>query len=634
MASRRRSQIRLGWLVASLLGLSTLVVPVAWVLIPHVHRWSVLRHLTSPDLDQRDRALNHVLRHAADDRRVLEGTLDHLAVEDEQNFLQIVNALDRAGVWKRPPIPPEPWLRWLTLAARGQSPESRTLTCQRLADLFDLADDQRVWGLLKRLARDSDADVRYNALVASARLWGASAQKAPYGSIISSHATRDTEPVIARHAWLLSGLTGSHSAGAGGPKLSDWAQRPPEVSQAMVWAALRARPKHPQVAIEVLDDPSSAPEVRAVAAYALHMSPTPEAAAALGELGKRFREPVSESDRVLLWRAGLSIEPGTDAAAAFKEWTSQHLSNPPAPQADTWPLLLGFANRYAAHVVEQHPGIFARETILGGIADQGLGALVRLALLEGLPRGRIEVALDESMPELVRLAGLSVQGDPRPGDFGVLMESQDPALRDLACVLAADSLGRPQLRGLTTDLLKSFNDQAKMSGAILAGLTGIRPRAAQRAKDGQGAPAQVDLLDYVGQYPRYEVQQIVRLANWMQGRGLDEQMAAAAMALVSRDDLPSSTIYLAMLHRGRPEAISWLLAPQGEVDVEQLLDLLVRRRWWNVLRRFLPPDAPPLWLWADPGLQVFQLEILRDWWLLNQHREGGVVERWSGGAME
>ena len=46
--------------------------------------------------------------------------------------------------------------------------------------------------------------------------------------------------------------------------------------------------------------------------------------------------------------------------------------------------------------------------------------------------------------------------------------------------------------------------------------------------------------------------------------------------------------------------------------------LLVGDRWWHVLRRYLPADAPPLWLWADPQLQAFQLDALHStcprWW--------------------
>src|SRR5690606_13564304 len=96
-------------------------------------------------------------------------------------------------------------------------------------------------------------------------------------------------------------------------------------------------------------------------------------------------------------------------------------------------------------------------------------------------------------------------------------------------------------------------------------------------------------------------------------------MELDAASLLLRDDLPRSTILLAMLHRDDPAALDHLLNPRGDVGPD-VLDLLDRRRWWHVLRRYLPPDAPPLWLWADPELEDFQIDVLRCWWLLHRHR--------------
>ena len=52
-----------------------------------------------------------------------------------------------------------------------------------------------------------------------------------------------------------------------------------------------------------------------------------------------------------------------------------------------------------------------------------------------------------------------------------------------------------------------------------------------------------------------------------------------------------------------------------------LIDLLVHKRWWRVLKKYLPADAPlDLSLWADEEVQQFQIDVLRNWYLLESAR--------------
>ena len=76
---------------------------------------------------------------------------------------------------------------------------------------------------------------------------------------------------------------------------------------------------------------------------------------------------------------------------------------------------------------------------------------------------------------------------------------------------------------------------------------------------------------------------------------------------------------LALLHRHDPTALDYLLNPRGEPTVD-LVELLVEYHWWRVLKRYLPNDAPPLSFSTSSDLRSFQVDVLRNWYLVNRHR--------------
>ena len=153
------------------------------------------------------------------------------------------------------------------------------------------------------------------------------------------------------------------------------------------------------------------------------------------------------------------------------------------------------------------------------------------------------------------------------------------------------------------------------NSAILAGLTGLRSNLLQRRL------AAEDI---------WAVAQIHQLGLWMQGHR--PQFDQLVDGLLVREDLPTTTILLAMLHKGPPtltRALDFLLNPRGapRLDLVQLFD---QHRWWFVLKQYLRsvgPDPPPFWVWADPDLEAFQVEVLRDWYLVNRGRLTGPAER-------
>jgi hypothetical protein len=212
-----------------------------------------------------------------------------------------------------------------------------------------------------------------------------------------------------------------------------------------------------------------------------------------------------------------------------------------------------------------------------------------------------------------------------------LLLSPEAPLRDVGCVLAVRELEADQLDALVAELLGDLNDRAKMSGAVLSGMTGLHTdllaRRAESADD-------------------WAVGRVLGLGLWMQDGGGDfvDQTAGWFM----RDDLPHSTLLLALLHgeATRWRALDYLLNPRGEspTDLPALLD---DYGWWRVLEAYLPasaphwqpgtpgstpgsapgsapgsPTAPPHGSapGSAPGAKQLQLDMLRDWYLVHRKR--------------
>lgn len=200
---RLLSRLAPGVLVALII-----IVPLSYVLAPHLKRWTYIHWLTSQDTSHRNRALSYMAAHAGDDERVLAGAVSQLNVEDDANFQQIVDALQAAGRWDLGDIPHDAWLRWIGLLAREPGVEAPARAAQRLANLQDLADDPRVVRLLTELLIHPQADVRYNALCAVGELYRAAKDPSTYQDFIRGQLD-DAEPVIVHHAHLFAYLTGT-----------------------------------------------------------------------------------------------------------------------------------------------------------------------------------------------------------------------------------------------------------------------------------------------------------------------------------------------------------------------------------------------------------------------------------------
>ena len=497
MAVTSKRSGRVQWLIVSLFLTTAAVVPLAWFVGPHAIRWHLLGKLTSPDLDQRQRGLNYVIRRAGERPLVLNGAIRQASraidADDRDNFLQIANALQLAGRWRHPPIPADLWLYWIDSLAADSDAEARIIAAQQVAQLQDLAGDKRLSKILGRQFADDNEEVRYNVLIAAAELAGCTEDNGPYTTLIAK-ATQDAMPAIAREAWIFLGLLRATETAA--PAVTDL---PAEVACALLWATA-------------------------------------------GQYDARLQQ---------------AVVPLADMAALLAE-------------------------------------------------------------LEQAAVGKRQIAVAPDWSDTLRIAAVAVSSAPDPADLRTALDSPMPAVRDAACVVAAERFSNEQNEALIKSLLTDFSDNAKRSGAILAGLTGLQSRLLEKKMQDEDI---------------WAVRQIHRFGMWMQGRlpEMDEQVPG----LLTRDDLPTTAILLAMLHRTPINALDIILSPrvdelqldrkslnlpesEGDAPVS-LKKLLVHYRWYRVLRRYLPEDAPPLSLWADDDLQQFQIDVLRNWYLVNRH---------------
>ncbi|MEX2215448.1 MAG: hypothetical protein WD768_15045, partial [Phycisphaeraceae bacterium] len=232
------------------------------------------------------------------------------------------------------------------------------------------------------------------------------------------------------------------------------------------------------------------------------------------------------------------------------------------------------------------------------------------------PQGKIIVPAN---PPQLRLAALRASETFDPDLLLPLLADEKETIRNQACVLASKRLTREQNAALIRRLLQPprlqaddldkiiyrFFDEAKQSAAMLCGMTGADPAALDQMWR--------DFADRRG------VRELVQLAYWMQGQPVPDvkdplDMATKAMML---DIMPKQTMLLALLHKGESIALDTLLTPRGDPRAD-LLKLLDQDRWWFVLEAYLPPDAPRLNVWGDPDLARFQIELLRDWYVLNR----------------
>ncbi len=578
----RRIAIALACVVlAGLLGYAT---------APWYARHRLGEAFVAADADQRAWAVQALVDRGSNEPWLLDRAVAALPEAGDEHFRQLVAALDAIGQWQRRRIPASSWRRWLGLLAASADAEARISAVRLLAAEPVTEADTEPASMLAELAADDDPDVRLNALVAAARRWARSDAPRRYERIVADRLT-DREPAIAREAWLLLGLI-DPVMGYGG----DWRSAPPEVAGAMLWAAIRTNPAQVTPALEALHDQAAPLAVRAAAVYALHESDSAVAIAALRQLVESAAVGEAAVHPLLMWRAVLAL-PAEHRVNAT--WWSVLQRYRDGAADELAPLLHATAYRHGSPPFLTDLPADEEPMIL--LADlEG-----RLDPARGLGRG---VRVRDDMPALLRLSAAATNPHALPWNLRPVFDVADSRMRDRACLIAAERFDEPLRRHLIADLLDSASPDVRIAGAMLSGLTGLMcERVAERVE------REVD----------WPTATMMRVGVWMADaqRDVDPRLRD----LLKRSDLPRTTILLAMLHRGDLTAVDELLNPAGE-PADDLLTLLDEHRWWFVLSRFLPrdradaPDPPPFWVWADRDLQRFQLNVLRNWWLLYGER--------------
>ncbi|WP_390675705.1 hypothetical protein [Algisphaera agarilytica] len=234
-----------------------------------------------------------------------------------------------------------------------------------------------------------------------------------------------------------------------------------------------------------------------------------------------------------------------------------------------------------------------------------------LIAFESAAPASLDVKLDPAMPHLVRIAATRVSRDAEPQWLVDTLRLNDrSAVRDLACVVLANRFSREELSGLIDRLLKDHDPDARGSGAILVGLTG------QGLELLQSAEQQETLVT---------TEYLMRLAQWMQNQRpeLDTQL----LGMLGRKGIPESTVMLAMLHRGLShDVLDHLLSFGSPLALETSahgnpspLQWVWHDRWHQVLRRYLPAEAPLPPPDADPDEVAEHFKDLLAWHALSRH---------------
>lgn len=228
----------------------------------------------------------------------------------------------------------------------------------------------------------------------------------------------------------------------------------------------------------------------------------------------------------------------------------------------------------------------------------------KLIELDALAPASIEITFDDAMPHHVRVAAVRVGQNADPHWLLDTLRINDrSALRDVALLTLAQRFTAEQLGPFVVELLQDYDPEARLSGAVLSGLTGLGAQSLETAS-------------------RRERSAVLRrgmlIGLWMQGRR--PELNGQVPSLLGSGVVPDSTLLLAMLHGGEQRAaLDHLLALGADQsgDTAEVLRrttaLLRSERWSRVLSAYLPPTAPKLPLDAGDPVFAGQLADLRAW---------------------
>ena len=598
--SHPRPRLRPSRLWLSLAFTFAAALPVALFLTGTVRRSMFLSQLDGAPA-QRERALNYVLRESSADPTLTRAVVERFDTLDPEAVLQAYAALTRS---------PRP----------GQGLASDRLihnlhrfdhaTFVQAFNLLDASGCGRDPTLLReaaqRLTRAAppEADT-LRELLTRQGAWSTPPVPAPVYLDWVARRGADAQPALRRHA---AGLLATLPASVfGDPDAAQRAQHllemlagdpQPTVRRAALAAAAALHaidPAAARIPRHLQTDPD--PAVRAAAAdivdllarRALPESTIPRPPTEL--------DAVTDANRLAVWR-NLVLAPESPASRRVRD---QIADAPVGDDQPNTPLIYAAAARRG----------WVDPALLSRAHAQSLPEAEwprLLAELEGAAPGSVALdTLPASTPHLLRPAAARAARQPRPAWLRPVFRLDDrPALRANACLVAAQRFDDATLQHLIDTLLADEDPEARISGALIAGLRGERANALRRLAVEDPQPA---------------VRQFARLAQWMQ-HDLPQLEGTAAERL-GHPDLPEPLVMLALLHRGAWGPVLDRLFDPVATPPAQRRALLGPKRFAIVLGYHLPTDAPPLHLWADGDQFARELDALSAWAAVNRRRGNG-----------
>jgi len=235
-------------------------------------------------------------------------------------------------------------------------------------------------------------------------------------------------------------------------------------------------------------------------------------------------------------------------------------------------------------------------------------AVKRLAALEAAAPASLAIELTDDMPPLLRLYAVRASKSAEPSDLLPVFDAALHPMRDLAVVVARERFDHAQRAALALELVRSFDDHWRWSGAMLIG----------SLPTDRVTPELRKWLDVHTEHAdSWVTLQHFQLARLMLGETVEPFDPAT---LLVQSKMPRTTTTMALLELGRLDGLDWLINPIGEPgvgDAEALRLLLNQARYEPVLRRYLP-ELPPLWFYAEVDVQRYQVDVIRNWYLLNR----------------
>jgi len=533
----------------------------------------------------------------------LSARLQHAS--NDAAFLLTAAWFDETGHWDGARVAPGVRRRRIRLLFEHAEAAKRAEAIERLGRHPDLDADAGIAALLAAAVGDPDTTVRNAALAYASRRLLSAAKATPEADGAAAmivKATGDRTPATAFRAWVLLALLAQENV-ATVTATTDPESLPPAVAMAAAWATGQESQSSPPTGTTFAE-----PAFPGIQAYAeatrCGANATAFLDAAFEQVTQRFASGSStpQQDVLVAWRLMLSHRhlQQTCGEAAYPD--------PVRKLRQALPKDSHFdALRTVAAFCDPSP-----------VLDASLNTLARHAAMEGAAGLALPLAPRDDDAPITKVWAIEATATPEADWLGAAFRSESPPLRQRACLAARRRLDGPTLDAVIHHLLVDYDDDARRSGALLAGLTGRRSQLLQaRLAVETERPLQI----------------YMQTGLWMQGRVAEAatadtfDLAQHGAAFVLAGDLPRTALTLALLHRAAADRdrtsrehfatilTDWfLLEGRGEID---LLDLFIRQRWWQVAATYAPRSAPPLWIWGDTVLIDFQLDVLKAWALLH-----------------